>query len=433
MADLTQSRATAIAAEAFIFGYPLVLMAATWQQIVSGAGAPANQFDHKRTFPDASFTGVVSPNADTLYSSAALDLSAEPVVLGVPASGGRYYLMPVLSGWTDVFAAPGSRTTGDEEGAFAICGPTWRGELPEGVTRLRSPTSMAWLIGRTQTNGAADYEQVNRFQDRLSLTPLSEWKPGATPSRAGTPGGDHADSTPPPDQVEAMDGTSFFTRLAELMVDNPPAAADWPALERFAAIGLTVGSFDPEPDLVTAIAEGAKDGIARLKHAASHPAEPHTAWILHHGLGAYGTDYAKRAMVALFGLGANLDEDAVYPHTEVDGSGAPLDGANRYRLHFGAGETPPAKAFWSLTIYNDRHYFAENPIDRYAIGDRDPLRFNDDGSLDLWLQHETPGAERESNWLPAPAGAFSLILRIYWPSPEALAGKWLPPAIERMG
>ena len=227
-----------------------------------------------------------------------------------------------------------------------------------------------------------------------------------------------------------MDPTSFFGRLSRLMVDNPPAGADSPALERFATIGLGVGSFAPEPGLLGAIDEGARAGMARLKEAVGQPQAPVNGWTLHRGLGTYGSDYGKRALVALVGLGANLDDDAIYPHTGVDGKGEPLDGAKRYVLHFAAGQTPPARAFWSLTMYNDRQYFADNAIDRYAIGDRDPLRFNDDGSLDLWLQHENPGPERESNWLPAPEGSFHVILRIYWPAPQALDGSWTAPPIE---
>jgi len=439
-----------LAAEAFVFGYPLVLMDVSREVMLNAprpaGGMRANEFEHIREFPDPSFTSVVSPNADTLYSSAWLDLSAEPVVLNVPDSGGRYYLMPMLSGWTDVFASPGTRTTGAGAGSFAVTGPGWRGTLPDGVTEIRSPTAMAWLIGRTQTNGPADYESVHRFQDGLSLRPLSAWRnePPAADAPAGSdaaaaqapPDGQDAPSpeppAPPPDQVAAMDAAAFFGRLARLMADNPPATADAPALERFAAIGLAPGSYQPDPDLADALDEGARSGLARIQALAQHPRGMTNGWAVSRDLGRYDTRYEERAFVALFGLGANLADDAVYPHTSVDGTGQPLHGNHRYVLHFGPGQIPPARAFWSLTLYNDRQYFVSNPLDRYAIGDRDKLAFNGDGSLDIWLQHETPGPDREPNWLPAPTGPFNLILRIYWPEPAVIDGRWAPPPAERL-
>jgi hypothetical protein len=437
VAEFSMQEARAVAAEAFVFGYPLVLMDVSRAVFMNSQGSDgrrsrANELEHRREFPDASFTAVVSPNADTLYSTAWLDLAGEPVVLGVPSSGGRYYLLPLLSGWTDVFASPGTRTTGDGEGAFAVVGPDWDGELPRGLREIRSPTSMVWLIGRTQTNGKRDYESVQRFQDGLSLMPLSAWgrEPAQLPEAPVDPGVDV--ETPPPDQVEAMDARAFFGRLAKLMVDNPPAEADAPALARFAAIGLSVGSFQPTPELAAALDQGVKAGIAGVRAALGRPASLTDGWSTHRDLGSYGTDYFKRAFVALVGLGANLGADAIYPHASVDRGGEALNGIHRYVVRFGPGQTPPARAFWSLTMYNEHHYFVHNPLDRYAIGDRDPLTRGDDGSLDLWLQHESPGRQLESNWLPAPSGRFNVILRIYWPGREALDGTWTPPGIERL-
>lgn len=418
-----------IAAEAFVFGYPLVIMDVSRQTFLerpgmTGAPLTINELSHLRRFPDASFTDVVSPNADTLYSIAFLDLADEPVLLSAPASEGRYYLLPLLSGWTDVFASPGTRTTGNDARTFAVTGPGWEGELPEGVEEIRSPTAMVWLIGRTQTNGKDDYEAAHRFQDGLSLRTLSGGD--APPPAAAEP----LEGTPP-EIVESMDAQAFFTRLAELMVLNPPAQADAPALERFAAIGLAPGSFDPPQDSAEALDGGIAAAMSRLKSPEADAGAAGNGWTFASGLGDYGTDYAKRAFVAYFGLGANLDADAIYPHTSVDSDGQPLDGANRYRLRFEPGQTPPANAFWSLTMYDSRQYFVDNALDRYAIGDRDPLVMGDDGSLEIWLQHESPGPEREPNWLPAPSGAFNVILRIYWPKPEAIDGSWRPPAIER--
>jgi hypothetical protein len=430
-----RAAARALAADAFVFGYPLVLMdvtrVVTMAMPQGGGRVRPNEFAHRREFPDASFTGVVSPNADTLYSTAWLDLTAEPVVLTVPDSGGRYFLLPLLSGWTDVFSSPGTRTTGPGGGAFAITGPDWRGRLPSGLRKIAAPTSMAWLIGRTQTNGKADYDSVHQFQDGLALAPLSVWATRRPADREAAAGPGTGIAAPPPDQVEAMDADTFFGRLATLLIGNPPAAADRPAVRRFSAIGLTAGSFQPGPGLADELAAGMRDGLAQIKAMREHPAGLANGWAIDRHLGRYGTDYRRRAFVAMFGLGANLPEDSIYPHTQVDAAGQPLTGTHRYVLHFAAGQAPPAQAFWSLTAYNEHQYFVPNPLSRYAIGDRDPLTFNADGSLDLWLQHDSPGAAAEANWLPAPSGPFGLILRVYWPGPAMLDGSWVPPAVTR--
>ena len=415
MAVPVKERTAELAAEAFVYGYPLVLMDLTLR-----AMGPANELRHRRTFPDATFTDVVSPNADTLYSLASLDLSAGPAILRLPPSRGRYHLMPLLSAWTDVFASPGSRTTGDDGGTFAIVGPRFDGPLPDGATELRSPTSLAWLVGRTQTNGAADYENVHRFQDTIVL------------EAPRVPQPERRSAAPPPEAVAAMDGATFLARLAALLPDNPPAPADAPLLDRLAELGLRPGAFTPEPGATAALDAGVQTGLERIRATAARTAPPVDGWIISRDTGDYGADYPRRAAIALFGLGANLGEDALYPHAFTDGTGAPLHGGSRYRLRFAVGKTPPARAFWSLTMYDERHYFVDNPIGRYAIGDRDRLVYSDDGSLELWLQHDRPDGERAANWLPTPAGTFNLILRIYWPEEDAIDGSWTPPPIERV-
>jgi hypothetical protein len=433
MPDLTLDEAHALATEAVVFGYPLVLMDVS-RAVLENSSRPgtgrgrANVFTHARAFPDASSTAVVTPNADTLYSTAWLDLTAGPVLLRVPPSPGRYYLLPMLSAWTDVFASPGTRTTGAKQGTYAVVGPGWRGGLPPGVREIRAPTAMVRVIGRTQANGTADYPDAHRFQNGLTLTPLSAGARGYAPPVDPT-----VDvTTPPPDQVEAMDADTFFGRLARLLVDNPPAPADTPALQRFAALGLRPGRFAPGPGLAGALDGTVKAAIGEIKATRRYQGERVNGWWISRHLGRYGTNYRQRASVALFGLGANLPADAMYPSTDVDGDGQRLAGAHRYVLRFPPRRTPPARAFWSLTMYNDRYHFVDNPLGRYAIGDRHPLAVSVDGSLDLWLQHGTPGPDRESNWLPAPAGAFNLILRIYWPAQEVLDGSWTPPRIERL-
>lgn len=430
--DLDRSDLGRLAVEAWIFGYPLVLMDVS-RQVMTGDQELPNTFTHLRTFPDPTFTDVVTPNADTLYSSAWLDLRAEPLVLSLPYTHGRYYMMPMLSGWTDVFAAPGQRTIGDDGGEFALCGPGWTGTLPTGVTRIDAPTSMVWIVGRTSAAGTKDYLAVHALQNDFLLIPLSEYAPDAPAPREVTPLPMSDDTTAPVDQVASMDGPTFFGRLAELLVDNPPA--DRSVLDGLAALGVRPGQpLDlTDREAVSALAAAPSAGQAALRGIGDRlEADKVNGWSIVRGLGDYGTDYAKRAYIAFIGLGANLDSDAIYPHATVDAEGRGLGGGNRYVLHFDADRLPPVRGFWSLTLYNDKQFFVDNLIDRYALGDRDYLEYNEDGSLDIWVQTDDPGPEFESNWLPAPTGAFNLYFRAYWPDQAILDGTWTPPPLTRL-
>jgi len=440
-AKLSPAEVEKIAKEAYIFGYPLVLMDVTRQvgtacPSPTAMCAPINQFANAPAFPDHTFTDVVSPNADTLYSTAFLDLSKDPIILSVPDTKGRYYLMPMLDAWTNVFASPGSRTTGTGKGDFAIVGPGFKGKLPAGLKKIESPTNLVWIIGRTQTNGKADYEAVHAIQKEYKLTPLSAWGKPYTPP-AKVPVDPKVSKEPPVKQVEKMDAQTFFGRLNALMQANPPAAADAEAMKKFAAIGIALGKkFSLEgldPAVKTALEKGVKDAYQEiLAEAKKASGKVVNGWLISYDLGSYGTNYPQRAAIAWVGLGANLPEDAIYPMTRVDGDGKPLTGKNKYVMHFTKDQIPPVKAFWSLTLYNDKQFFVENPLNRYAIGDRNKLKFNPDGSLDLYIQHESPGKDKESNWLPAPKDSFNLILRLYWPKKSVLEGTWGPPPVKRV-
>jgi hypothetical protein len=427
---VSADQAAEIAVEAYAFGYPLVLMDVTRQMMtaVPKAGAlkaPVNQFIHVREFPDPTFTDVVSPNADTLYSTAWLDLTKEPIILSVPDVGKRYYLMEMLDAWTNVFAAPGTRTTGNGRGDFAIVGPQWKGTLPAGVKEIKSPTNMVWLLGRTQTNGKEDYAAVRAIQDQYKLTPLSAWgKDYKPPDNAPVAAGIDV-KTPPVEQVAKMDAATFYARLNTLMKDNPPANADASAVNSIAAIGVAPGTTFDLKSLDPAVAKSVAE--ARKPHG-----KKVNGWDVMTNLGRYGTDYLFRSVVAIVGLGANLPEDAIYPRATEDTDGQPLTGANSYVVHFPKGQLPPVNAFWSLTMYNSKQFFVQNPINRYAIGDRDKLKFNDDGSLTITIQHESPGKEKESNWLPAPADQFNMFMRLYWPKKEIEDGAWKMPGVERV-
>lgn len=430
------------AKDLYVFAYPLLLMEVTRQQQTAvstpqGIRAPTGQFGHARAFLDDTFEAVVSPNADTLYSSAFLDLGDGPVVLSLPDTHGRYYLMPMYDAWSNVFASPGARTTGTSAGEYAIVGPGWTGALPGGLQRIDSPTENVWIIGRTQTNGDDDYAFVHSIQDRISLTPLNSWGADYTPPTS-VPVDPNADLvTAPVDQLARMTPESFWTLFAKLLRDNPPATADGPMCARLADAGIgTRKPFDWNE--LTAgqravLTQATVDGLATVEREGhTPPVEIKNTWAMAYGLGDYGTNYQLRAAIAWVGLGANLSQDAIYPFTRVDHEGEPLSGEHRYVMHFDRDELPPVNGFWSLTLYNDRQFFVKNPINRCAIGDRDQLAYSDDGSLELFIQHESPVAERASNWLPAPEGTFNLIMRLYWPQQHVLDGTWVPPRVTRV-
>lgn len=423
------------AAQAYLYGFPLVIMDVTREAFVATQG-PENTLVRVRRFPDASFRAVVRPNVDTLYTTAFIDMDRGPWLFEMDANDVRYETMPFMDGWTNVFAAPGSRTTGRGGGRFLLAGPKWQGTPPEGLTLLRAPTRIAWLIGRTQTHGEADYALVHRLQDGLRLT---HWTAASAPASAPAPlaasAASAATAAPPIEQMRAMDTIAFFERLARLMVDNPPSPADAPMLETLQRLGLAPGRA-PQWGAVQRSAAALGRWLADRQVAralATPPTSPQGWFTPPSHVGRYGTDYATRAAVAMVGLGANLPDDAIYPAARVDGQGRRLDGSHRYRLHFGADAWPPVHAFWSITAYGPDDFFIDRPERRYALGDRDPLVRNADGSLDLWIQAEAPPPAQRSNWLPVQAGQpFLLNARLYWPRTEALAGRWQLPPLERL-
>jgi len=441
-AKLSAEEARKIGVEAVVYGFPLVVMDATMRASTNVPGpqpnahAPVNQFGNMPKYPSASDHTVVRMNIDTLYSWAWLDLSKEPVVLSVPDTHGRYYMMPMLDAWTNVFASPGTRTTGDKVGSFAVTGPGWTGSLPAGVKEIKSPTNMVWIIGRTQTNGPDDYAAVNALQAQYKLTPLSAFgRPYTPPPGVVDPAVDM--KVGPGDQVAKMDSTTFFKTLARLMAANPPPVEDAPALAMLAKIGVVPGrDFDPsklDPAVAKKLEKSVRVALERLQAAAKTWGKPVNGWnVPPMNVGEFGTDYGFRAVVAFIGLGANLPADAIYPFAFVDGDRKPLTGANRYVVHFDKARTPPANAFWSLTMYDAQSFPVENPINRYTISSWMPLEYNKDGSLDVYVQKDSPGKDKEANWLPAAAGDFSVTMRVYWPKPAMLDGSWKPPPVKRV-
>jgi hypothetical protein len=428
--------------EAYLYLYPLVTMEISRRQLTNGevgknpGRAPMGQFAHIPAFPTADFKAVVRPNFDTLYSASWLDLSGGPVIVSMPDTDGRYYVFPIYDMWTDVFAAPGWRTTGTGEQHYALIPTGWSGALPDGVLPVTAPTPTVWIIGRTQTNGPSDYDAVHRVQAGFVATPLAAWgQPSSPPPFQPDPTVDM--TTPPLDQVESMSAVEFFTLGSELMKIHAPHQTDFSVLSRSARIGLQVGeTFDAgrlDGRTRSALEDVPKAAQDMMTEMVPHLARITNGWQMNTDtMGVYGNFYLKRAMVARMGLGANAPEDAIYPLLVADADGAPLSGDHDYLCHFAPDELPPAGAFWSITMYDTHGFQVANSLDRFAIGDRDPLVYNADGSLDIQIQHASPGPEKESNWLPAPDGPLGVTMRIYAPAAEALDGRWNPPPVRRV-
>ncbi len=438
---LRERQAEKLSLEAYVYAYPLITMEMTRRVMTntknaSGKHAPMNEFSHMREYPNPSFKDVTSANADTLYSIAWVDLSKEPYILHLPADENRYYLMPILSAWTDVIASPGTRTHDVAAEDFVIVGPHWQGKLPAGVNEIKSPTDLIWIIGRTYTTGTPeDYKLVHALQDQYKLIPLSHYGKPYTPPK-GVVNSNIDMKTPVRDQVNHLDAQTYFNMLAMLLKNNPPAPDDQEMVETLAKLGIIPGqAFDikkVDPVIANALENAVKTGPDIIPSYARQLSSIKNDWLTFKQVGTYGNNYLDRAFVAYVGLGANIPEDAIYPVTKIDGDRKPLNGENKYTIHFDKGQMPPVKGFWSLTMYDENLSFLANPLNRYSINARNELKTNPDGSIDLYIQHESPGVDKESNWLPAPAGPFVLMFRFYWPQESLVEGKWNPPAVEKV-
>lgn len=431
----------AIAKEAYIYGYPLVTMEMTRRVMTNvsnpvGTRAPMGQFVRMRSYPDAQFKDVTAPNADTLYTTAWINVGKEPWILSLPEMHDRYFLFPMLDAWTNVFQVPGKRTTGTTAQKYAITGPGWTGSLPKDVKQYQSPTDMVWLLGRIYCTGTPeDYAAVHKLQDEISLVPLSAYgKAYAVPVGQVDPSIDM--KMPVRDQVNSLSCEAYFNLLAALMEHNPPAADDAPMLAKMAKIGIVPGKKfelkNASAEIQKAVADIPKASFEEIMAHFKAAGRAENGWIFTTDAGVYGTLYLQRALIAAIGLGANRPQDAIYPTSEVDSQGQLYDGKNRYVIHVEKGELPPVDGFWSLTMYDGDYFFVSNPLNRYFISARNHLTSNPDGSIDLYLQHESPGPEKESNWLPSPSSKFILMLRLYWPKeipPSIIDGTWKIPAV----
>jgi hypothetical protein len=438
-------QAVSDAVDVYIYGYPLVTMDLTRKQmtnvgVADNMHAPIGQLLKARQYPPPEYHAVTAPNADTLYTTTWLDVSKEPWVLSIPDMGDRYYLMPMLDAWTNVFQVPGKRTTGTKAQTYAITGPGWSGTLPSGVTEYKSPTGLVWILGRIYCTGTpADYAAVHTLQDKFSLVPLSYYGKDYKPLPGEVDAGFDM-KTAVRDQVDHLSVDEYFNYLAKLMKNNPPAVEDGPMLAKMAAIGLVPGQ-DFDPSKLGAFDHEVIKGVPKIAQVKimeyfKKAGERVNGWLFTTKTGTYGTDYLQRALITAIGLGANRPQDAIYPTSQEGADGTALDGARtKYVIHFDKGQTPPARAFWSITMYDDSYFFVPNQLKRYTVSSRNTFVTNPDGSVDLYLQADSPGKAKEANWLPAPKAKFILMMRLYWPSdtpPSIIDGSWKPPAVSPM-
>lgn len=439
---VTEQEAYEIGKEAYLYFYPLLTMEVTRKQMTNlpagkkpGFG-PENVFSHTRAYPDADFKAVVRPNFDTLYSSAWLNLSDEPMIVSLPDTNGRYYLLPILDMWTDVLAAPGWRTSGTAAQNYALVPPGWSGNLPQNVERIDVTTTRLWIIGRTKTDGPSDYATVHDLQDAMKITPLSMWGGTAPPLEATID--DTVDMvTAPLETVNSMSVQTYFSRAAQLLATYRPHSTDWSLISRVRRMGIVEGQPVDLSKLDDKIAKafelGAKDALKTMLEKLNSVGKQVNGWSMNtDSMGVYGNYYLKRAIVAMAGLGANQAEDAIYPLNYADADGQPLSGDKNYVLRFEKNELPPVNAFWSVTMYDANGFQTANELNRFAISSWMPLKADDDGSLTIYIQHKNPGPAKEANWLPSPAsGVLGLTMRLYAPKEQALYGDWNPPSIQK--
>jgi hypothetical protein len=446
--NLTAKDAQQIAQDAYVYGYSLLTTDVTRLQMsnVAKAGplnAPLNQFINVPRYPPADYRGVSAPNADTLYSLAWLDLK-EPQVFSHPDMGDRYFLFPMVDLWMTIFDSRGTRTGDTKASNYLITGPGWKGEVPQGLTHIPSATRYIVILGRTYADGTeADYKAANALQAQYKITPLASWgKPFTYVAPPVDPNPGISMTDKPQEVILAMGTEGYFNWLSKRMCDVAPAyAADAPALAQFAKIGIEpckpfeLAKLDPA--VQAALADLPKTALESIGANQKSLGQMVDGWQITKGLGVYGTDYMKRAVVAAFGWPANLQDDAVYPYTLVDSKGETLSGANKYTLTFAKGQTPPVNGFWSITMYmiDQGWWFVPNALNKFTVSPRNDLKANPDGSITLYFQNESPGPDKEANWLPAPKGEFIPMLRMYWPkesAPSILDGSWTPPTVEKV-
>ncbi|OLN26948.1 DUF1254 domain-containing protein [Desulfosporosinus metallidurans] len=423
--EAKEERAFELGKQAYLYGCPIVIMEDTMRSLMSLKPFSYNEYIHNKRLSKPKDRQVVAPNNDTLYSSAWLDLAAEPIVMHLPHTNGRYYVMALYDMYTNNFYCVGQRVTGTNEGDYVIVGPQWKGSLPEELKAIKAPTNNVWIIGRILVNGVEDLPDVNALQKQFTLIPLSKFLNG---DYSSSPMSENERLLNPDSDVP--DELKFWEKLRVALKNNPPQEDEAGLINTFAEIGLTA-DISPFTKLDPAFARG----LIRAEKATKESIDKSTknqgtvinGWnVITEKIGMFGNNYELRAFAAITGLGALVLEEAYYARAFMDGEGKTLNGKNKYILHF--DKIPPTEAFWSISLYDKEYFFVENEINRYAFGDRtENIRYNLDGSLDIYIQNERPKG-KESNWLPAPKDDFNVILRFYIPKPEVSNGEYqIPP------
>lgn len=395
---------------------------------------PVNQIVSIGMLTNPSVKTVVLPNHDTTYTVGRLDLSGGPMIIDVPDTAGRYYVIQLLDAYSNTETYVGRRTTGTRAGSYAVVPPGYHGQLPAGVRRIESPTNLVWILGRTLVRGDADLPAVNELMRGYRVTALASWSAGVRQAPIFLP------AFPDTPRPEVPSGLPFYDLVGAVMAENPAPPGDGCALRAFARAGIGPGrrpgseATGTTRHALEAAARAAPKLILRAERTTNRRnRRAGNGWLVGGGwVGDYGRRWLGRAVIARTALGANTPPETVYPLALTDSRGRPLDGERRYTLRFPRGEPPPVGAFWSVTMYGDDRYLVANPIDRYAIGDRTPgLRRGRDGSLTIHIQRLPPQGAARANWLPAPAGRFRLAMRLYEPRRSVLSGRWLPPPLRR--
>jgi len=431
--------------QAYLYGYPVMTMDYTHKVSTNvvhpdGKGkAPLNQWGGMTMFPRAGFTAVVRPNVDTYYSLVYADLSKGPLYLYIPATE-RYYLMPILNAYGDVIESVGSRTTGQGALEIAFVGPDYQGDIDKDLRVIRSSTNLNWMLGRVAVKDDIDGKnEVENFQKYLIAKPLDQRKNDEYQAPLGSVNQSYSEMIPM-DKVDEMEISQYFNELMTLLVENPPYKEDQKLMSALKKIGIEPGgTFDiskfteEQQKQIKAIPMTVQKGFAKMTEKPNE-ATMQNGWNVNtSGLGEYGTQYALRAYVTKIGYGANQAVDAVYPNAAVDSDGEEFFSGNDYVLHFDADKLPPVKGFWSLTMYSKKGFLVDNKIDRYNVGSMKDMIYNEDGSLDIYIQADSPKGH-ESNWLPSSSSkeAFELTFRMYWPEQEVINRTWVMPGVKKV-
>lgn len=422
--------AFSIGLQAYLYALPLSWMEYTMQKMTTQPGeqgnAPLGTFGHATRLMTPKDNFIVTPNNNTLYSSAWVDLTKEPYVLHIPEINDRYYSFALYDAWTNVFSLLSNRTRGTKEGTYVIVGPNWPKQVPNNLEKIDAPTNLIWILVRTLVNDETDIPNVMTLQKKFGITPLSMFSPGNFKTVPQPTKARYTEHKNIPNDLQ------FFDQIGQYFVNTPPRADEQCLLSWFKTIGIT-------PTGLHTVSTGAT-GLARVEAAATQIIDTIiknkgtrvNGWTMFIVPQDYGDNYLLRATITYKGLGALPAQEALYPMSQVDANGNPLNGNGKYILHFNKNQMPPVDGFWSLSMYSQSTFgFVENEINRYSIGDHTKdLKYNDDGSLDIYIQKQKP-VGKETNWLPAPAENFYVVLRLYDPQEAILNGTWKVPGISR--